>query len=88
MFVFPVPKEVTMKWRRRTSHLGRFTLWHNGRRATQLGGFTLWHNGRRATQLGRFSLWLMAAETFERWPHWKIQQTLEICTLYEDSANF
>ena len=26
-----------MKWRRRASHLGRFTLWHNGRRAKQLG---------------------------------------------------
>ena len=34
-----------IKWRRRASHLGRFTLWHNGRRATQLGKFTLWHNG-------------------------------------------
>ena len=56
MFVCPVPKisEVVMKWRRRASHLGRFTLWHNGRRAAQLGRFTLWHNGRRATsQLGR-----------------------------------
>ena len=40
-----------------TSHLGRFTLWHNGCRATQLGRFTLWHNGRRATQLGKFTLW-------------------------------
>ena len=28
-------------------HLGRFTLWHNGRRATQLGKFTLWHKGCR-----------------------------------------
>ena len=28
-------------------HLGRFTLWHNGRRATQLCRFTLWHKGRR-----------------------------------------
>ena len=34
-------------WRCRASHLGRFTLWHNGCRATQLGRFTLWHNGRR-----------------------------------------
>ena len=24
-----------VKWHRRTSHLGRFTLWHNGCRATQ-----------------------------------------------------
>ena len=36
-----------IKWRRRASHLGRFTLWHNGCRATQLGKFTLWYNGRR-----------------------------------------
>ena len=59
MFVCPVPKisQVMMKWRRRASHLGRFTLWHNGRRATQLSRFTLWHNGRRATQLSRFTLW-------------------------------
>ena len=41
-----------MKWCRRASYLGRFTLWHNGRRATQLGRFTLWHNGRRAKQPG------------------------------------
>ena len=49
MFVCPVPKisQVMIKWRRRASHLGRFTLWHNGRRATQLGKFTLWHNGHR-----------------------------------------
>ena len=40
--------QVMIKWRRRASHLGRFTLWHNGRRATQLGKFNLWHNGRRA----------------------------------------
>ena len=53
-----------IKWRRRASHLGGFTLWHDGRRATQLdkftshlGRFTLWHNGHRATQLGRFTLW-------------------------------
>ena len=39
------------------SHLGRFTLWHNGRRATQLGKFTLWpDNGYRARQLSRFTL--------------------------------
>ena len=63
MFVCPVPKisQVMMKWRRRASHLGRFTLWHNGRRATQLGRFTLWPN--------------RAAETFERWKFWEIQQT-------------
>jgi len=49
MFVCPVPKisQVMMKWRRRASHHGRFTLWHNGRRATRLGRFTLSHNGRR-----------------------------------------
>ena len=59
MSVFPVPKisQVMMKWRRRASHLGRFTLWNNGRRATQLGRFTLWHYGRLATQLSRFTLW-------------------------------
>ena len=59
MFVYPVPKisQVMMKWRRRASHLGRFTLWNNGRRATQLGRFTLWHYGRLATQLSRFTLW-------------------------------
>ena len=34
MFVCPVPKisQVMMKRRRRASHLGKFTLWHNGRR--------------------------------------------------------
>ena len=54
MFVCPVPKisQVMMKWRRRASHLGRFTLWHYGRLATQLSRFTLWHNGRRAKQPG------------------------------------
>ena len=30
-----------MRWRRRASYLGRFTLWHNGRRASYLGRFTL-----------------------------------------------
>ena len=59
MFVCPVPKisHVMMKWCRRASHLGRFTLWNNGRRATQLGRFTLWHYDRPATQLSRFTLW-------------------------------
>ena len=59
MFVCPVLKvsHVMMKCCRRTSHLGRFTLWNNGRRATQLGRFTLWHYGRLATQLSRFTLW-------------------------------
>ena len=39
MLVCPVPKisQVMMKWCRRASYLGRFTLWNNGRRATQLG---------------------------------------------------
>ena len=70
MFVCPVPKisQVMMKRRRRASHLGRFTLWHNGRRN------------------------LLKDERFERFSkHRSIvdpQQTLEICTLYEDSANF
>ena len=59
MFVCPAPKisQVMMKWCRRASHLGRFTLRNNGRRATQLGRFTLWHYGRLATQLSRFTLW-------------------------------
>ena len=61
MFVCLVPKisQVKMRRRRRASHLGRDTFWHNGRRATTpLGRFTLWHNGRLATtQLGRFTLW-------------------------------
>ena len=37
--------KMQMKRRRRASHLGRFTLWNNGRRATQLGRFqvTMWH---------------------------------------------
>ena len=35
-FACPVPKisQVMIKWRRQTSHLGRFTLWYNGRRTT------------------------------------------------------
>ena len=39
MFVYPVQKisQVMMKWRCQTSHLGRFTLWDNGRRAKQPG---------------------------------------------------
>ena len=59
MFVCPVPKisQVMMKWCRRASHLGRFTLWNNGHRATQLSRFTLWYYGRLATQLSRFTLW-------------------------------
>ena len=44
MLVCPVPKisQVMMKWHRRTSQLGKFTLWHYGRRAPQLGKCTLW----------------------------------------------
>ena len=60
MFVCPVPKisHFLMKGCRLASHLGRFTLWNNGRRrASHLGRFTLWNNGRRATQLGIFTLW-------------------------------
>ena len=61
MFVWPVPKtlQVMMKWCRRASHLGRFTLRNKGRRrASHLGRFTLWHNRRRASQLaGKFTLW-------------------------------
>ena len=60
MFVCPVPKvsHVMMKWCRRASHLGRFTLWHYFRLATQLSRFTLWHNRRWASQLaGKFTLW-------------------------------
>ena len=81
MFVCSVPKvsQVMMKRRRRASHLGRNTLWHKGRRATQLGRFTLWHNGRRN---------LLKDERFERFCKHRsivhLQQTLEICTLYED----
>ena len=55
MFVCPVPKisQVMVKWCRRASHLGRFTLWHNRRWASQLAGkFTLWHNGRQAKHPG------------------------------------
>ena len=84
---------------RRAMQLGRFTLWHNGSRATQLCRFTLWNNGRRATQLGRFTFFvaqrlpkLLKDERFERFSKNRsivdLQQTLEICTLYEDSANF
>ena len=53
----PKISQVMMKWCRRASHLGRFTLWNNGRRATQVGRFTLWHNGRLATLLSRFTWW-------------------------------
>ena len=59
-FVCPAPKilHVMMKWCRRASHLGRFTLWHYGRLATQLSRFTLWHKRRWASQLaGKFTLW-------------------------------
>ena len=41
MFVCPLPKisQVMMKWRRRASRLGRFTLWHkNGRRGLKQAG--------------------------------------------------
>ena len=64
MFVCSVPKisQVMMKWCRRASHLGRFTLWYNGRRrASHLGRFTLWNNGRRSTELGRFTRGTTAA---------------------------
>ena len=39
MFVYPLQKisQVMMKWRCQTSHLGRFTLWDNGRQAKQPG---------------------------------------------------
>ena len=63
IFVCPVPKisHVMIKWCRRASHLGRFTLWNNGRLATQLSRFTSWHNRRWASQMqlaGKFTLWL------------------------------
>ena len=86
MFVCPVPKisQVMMKRRRRASHLGRFTLWHNGRRATQLGRFNYFVVQRPPK--------LLKDERFERFSKHRsivdLQQTLEICTLYEDSANF
>ena len=53
MFVCPVPKisQVMIKWRRRASHLGRFTLWHRD-------------NGCRATQLGRLLCGTTAAELY------------------------
>ena len=68
MSVCPVPKisQVMMKWRRRASHLARFTLWNNGRRASQLGRFTLWHYGRQATQVSRFTLWHNAHRAKQR----------------------
>ena len=78
MFVCPVPKisHVMMKWCRRASHLGRFTLWNNSRRrASHLGRFTLWNNGRRDTQLSRFTLWhnrrwaSQLADKFTLWLH-------------------
>ena len=47
---------------------------------------------RRASHLGRFTLSTTAAETFERFSKNRfiveLQQSLKICTLYEDSANF
>ena len=67
MFVCPVPKisQVMMKWRRRASHLGRFTPSCGTHSVDILCGttddelhnvlavkFTLWHNGRRAKQPG------------------------------------
>ena len=66
MFVCPVPKisQVMMKWRRRASHIGRFTL-HKGRRATQLNRFTLRHNRRRAAQPGLMHA-PVVAHTFQR----------------------
>ena len=58
MFVCPLPKisQVKMKRRRRASHLGRDTLWHNGHRALAQIYF-VWHNDHPATQFGRFTLW-------------------------------
>ena len=54
----PVPKisQVMMKWCRRVSHFGRFTLWNKGHRARQPGRFTLWHYGRLATQFNSVDL--------------------------------
>ena len=44
MFVCPVPKisQAMMKWRRRASHLGGFTLWNNGRKTSQLANKFTW----------------------------------------------
>ena len=47
MFVYPVLK--ISQVHDEMAHLGRFTLWNNGRRATQLGRFTLGHYRRLAT---------------------------------------
>ena len=40
MFACPLPtiSQVMMKWCRRATQLGRFTLWHYGRLASQLAG--------------------------------------------------
>ena len=90
MFVFPVPKisQVMMKWCRRASHLGRFTLWHNGRRAKQPD---LMHapgvehifqrqwrtvlKNMKAQSKVKFHSGCFTSQTFAIWTLWKIQQT-------------
>ena len=78
MFVCPEPKtsQVMMKWCRRASHLGRFTLWNNGRRATQLG-----------ERFGRFIKHRSIVDlqqTLKYVRFTKIQHTFPRSTIYED----
>ena len=48
----PKISQVMIKWRRRASHLGRLTLWHNGRRATQLAVALFVTQRKQAPQSG------------------------------------
>ena len=96
MFVFLVPNisQVMMKYEMEppsyTTRQISF-VWHNGRRATtQLGRFTLSHNSRQDKQRGFIDACIRSRTHFPKTvtTHAKkivdLQQTLEICTLYED----
>ena len=73
MFVCPVPKisQVMMKWRRRASHHGRFTLWHNAN--LRSGDFSFFFAGKKKSPDRRLAQWPPSYTTWQmyfvaQWP--------------------
>ena len=85
MFVCPVRKisQVIMKWRRRASHLGRFTLWNNGRQATKVDRFNLLSGTTSAELHNSVNLLCGITAAEPNNPVWYIQQ--ESHTFFKDS---
>ena len=74
-FVWCLKKpQVMIKWRRRASHLSRFTLWHNGCELHNSVDLLCRPTAAKLHNLVYLLCGTTAAETFERWSLWKIQQ--------------